>query len=64
MILVAVEASDEQLVEQMRANALWGQLDAVRSDQVHTVDGQLWLLGGSALAGQALIAELRAVFDL
>lgn len=64
LLLLAVEAGDADQVTQLRANPLWQQLGAVGRGDVREVDGQLWLLGGSVLAGHALIDELRTVLGL
>lgn len=64
-VVLTVDSLEEGVVDQVdevTSGPLWGTLDAVEAEEVHRVDGYLWLTGGSVPAGLAIIEDLREAF--
>ncbi|SFB40347.1 iron complex transport system substrate-binding protein [Amycolatopsis marina] len=50
------------LLERARQNPLWGNLEAVRNDQVHPVDYKTWI-ANNYIAAQAVLDDLEEAFE-
>jgi iron complex transport system substrate-binding protein len=56
--IAAEQEANDKALERVRRNPLWERLDAVRNDNVHLVDANLWG-GGGLLWAEAMVDELR-----